>query len=120
MSDKLIFVYTADSGILNAIKDLIYKNVSPETYMCSLCAVTYDNLGMKREWRQFVDQIGRQVEFIHRDELEEKYRITKVPLPAAFTHCMGEESPQLWLDAKQMDSCHSLADLKQLVTANLN
>jgi hypothetical protein len=51
MSDKLIFVYNADSGILNAIKDLIHKNVSPETYPCSLCAVTYDNLGMKREWK---------------------------------------------------------------------
>lgn len=120
MSDKLIFVYNADSGILNAIKDLVHKNVSPETYPCSLCAVTYDNLGMKREWGQFVDQIGRQVEFLHRDELEEKYGISKVPLPAAFTQCMGEESPRLWLDARQMDSCNSLADLKQLVSANLN
>lgn len=119
MSDKLIFVYNADGGIINMVKDLIHKNVSPETYQCSLCAVTYDNLGMKQEWKQFVSQLGRDVEFLHRDELEKKYGISNVPLPAAFTKCMGEE-PELWLDAEKMNSCESLGDLKHLVANNLN
>lgn len=119
MSDKLIFVYNADSGILNGMKDLIHKNISPETYPCSLCAVTYDNLGMKREWRKFVSRLGRDIEFIHRNELEKKYGVTKIPLPTAFTKCMGED-PQLWLSAEMMNSCNSLEDLKQLVTNHLN
>ena len=119
MSNKLIFVYNADSGLLNGIKDLIHKNVSPDTYPCSLCAVTYDNFGMRREWKQFISQLGRTVEFLHRDELEEKYEIKDVPLPAAFVHCMNEE-PELWLDAEKMNSCKSLDDLKQLVSENLN
>lgn len=119
MSDKLIFVYNADSGIINGIRDLIHKNVSPETYPCSLCAVTYDNLGMKREWRMFVRQLERDVEFIHRDELEKEYGVTKIPLPAAFKKCLGED-PQLWLSAEIMNSCNSLEDLKQLVMTYLN
>ncbi|HAV77761.1 MAG TPA: hypothetical protein DCX53_10470 [Anaerolineae bacterium] len=119
MSDKLIFVYNADGGIINMVKDLIHKNVSPETYPCSLCAVTFDNFGMKREWKHFVSQLGREVEFLHRDELEKKYAIKDVPLPAAFIHCMDEE-PELWLDSEKMDSCKSLGDLKNLVTSNLN
>jgi len=119
MSDKLIFVYNADGGIINMIKDLIHKNVSPETYPCSLCAVTYDNLGMKREWKQFVSLLGRKVEFLHRDELEKKHGITNIPLPAAFVHCMDEE-PELWLTAEQMNSCKTLIDLQVLVTSNLN
>jgi len=119
MSDSLIFVYNANSGILNAIKDLIHKNMSPDTYPCSLCSVTYDNFGMRREWRQFVSQLGRTVEFLHRDELAEKYAIRDIPLPAAFIHCMGEE-PEVWLDAKKINSCKSLEDLIQLVTNNLN
>jgi len=119
MSDKLIFVYNADSGLLNAIKDLIHKNVSPETYPCSLCAVTYNNLGMRREWRQFIQQLGRTVEFLHRDELEEKYAVKDVLLPAAFTKCMGE-APRIWLSAEMMNSCRSLGDLQQLVMSNLN
>jgi hypothetical protein len=119
MSDKLIFVYNADGGIVNMFKDLIHKNVSPETYPCSLCAVTWDNLGMKREWKQFVSGLGREVEFLHRDELAKEHGIMDVPLPAAFIHCMGEE-PELWLDSEEMDSCTSLEDLKQLVVGNLN
>jgi len=51
---KLIFVYNADSGLLNAMKDWAHKIVSPETYPCSLCALTYDNLGMRRPWREFI------------------------------------------------------------------
>ena len=81
MTNKLIFVYNADGGILNMFKDLIHKNVSPETYLCSLCAVTYDNLGMKREWKQFVSSLGHEVEFPHRDELAKEHGITDVPLP---------------------------------------
>lgn len=119
MSDKLIFVYKADSGLFNVIKDLIHKNISPETYPCSLCAVTWDNLGMKREWRQFVQSLDRSVEFLHRDELEEKYAIRDIPLPAAFTKCMGEE-PRLWLNADMINSCVSMGELKQLALDNLN
>jgi len=29
MTDTLIFFYNADSGLFNAIKDLIHENVSP-------------------------------------------------------------------------------------------
>lgn len=119
MSDKLIFVYNADGGILNMVKDLIHKNVSPETYPCSLCAVTWDNLGMKREWKQFVSGLGREVEFLHRDELAKEHGITDVSLPAAFVHCM-DEKPELWLDSEKMDSCKSLEDLQELVVSNLN
>ena len=119
MSNKLIFVYNADGGIINMFKDLVHKNVSPETYPCSLCAITYDNLGMKRDWRKFVHSLGREVEFLHRDELEKKHGITDVALPAAFIHCM-KDGPKLWLNAEKMDSCKSLDDLQQLVTSNLN
>lgn len=119
MSDKLIFVYNADGGIINMVMDLIHKNVSPETYQCSLCALTWDNLGMKREWRQFIERLGRTVEFLHRDELEKKYAIKDVPLPAAFIHCM-DDIPRPWLDADKMNSCKSLNELEQLVLNNLN
>jgi hypothetical protein len=70
---KIIFVYNADSGLLNVIKDWGHKIISPETYPCSLCALTYDNLGMRRPWREFINELGYEVEFLHRDELEEKY-----------------------------------------------
>lgn len=118
MSGKLIFVYNADSGLINGLRDLIHKNLSPGTYQCSLCAVTYDNLGMRREWRQFVGRLGREVEFLHRDELAEKYAVRDVPLPAVFEF-HATHGPRLWLDAEQMNSCKSLGDLMRLVHQNL-
>ena len=46
--DGLIFVYNAKSGTLNAAIDYFHKIVSPETYDCNLCILTYDNFGKKK------------------------------------------------------------------------
>jgi hypothetical protein len=37
---ELIFVYNADSGILNLLKDAVHKLLKAETYPCSPCAPT--------------------------------------------------------------------------------
>jgi hypothetical protein len=114
---KLIFVYNADSGLLNAIKDWAHKIVSPETYPCSLCALTYDNLGMRRPWREFIKELGYEVEFLHRDELAEKYGKKNVPLPAAFI--LQNDKPKPWLNSGILDACESLDELQTLVTKKL-
>ena len=115
--NKLIFVYNADSGILNALKDWAHKIVSPETYPCSLCALTYDNLGMRRTWRESIKELGYEVEFLHRDELEEKYGVKDVILPAAFIQRNGKLD--LWMPCEAMDSLNSLDELQTLVTQKL-
>ncbi len=114
---KLIFVYNADSGIVNAMKDWAHKIISPETYPCSLCALTYDNLGMRRPWREFVKQLGHDVEFLHRDELEEGYGIKDEMLPAAFILQNG--NLDLWITCEAMDALNSLDELQSLVTGKL-
>ena len=115
--DKIIFVYNADSGILNAMKDWAHKIVSPETYPCSLCALTYDNLGMRRPWREFTEELEYEIEFLHRDELEEQYGIRDVPLPAAFIHQTYELN--LWIQSEAMNACQSLDELQTLVQTKL-
>ncbi|WP_232221892.1 hypothetical protein [Methanococcoides burtonii] len=47
--NTLIFVYNADSGLINEMKDYVHKIVSPSTYECNLCAITYGNTGIKNE-----------------------------------------------------------------------
>ena len=115
--NKIIFVYNADSGIINAMKDWAHKIVSPETYGCSLCALTYDNLGMRRPWREFIKELGYEVEFLHRDELAEQYGDKDAQLPAAFIQRDG--NLDLWLTSETMDACNSLDDLQTLVQQNL-
>lgn len=65
---SLIFVYNADSGAMAALKDYVHKMVKPMTYECNLCAVTYGNLGLKNEWKRFIERIGMPVDFLHMDE----------------------------------------------------
>jgi hypothetical protein len=38
---KLLFVYNADSGLFNSIAEAAHKIVSPQTYRCDLCRITY-------------------------------------------------------------------------------
>ena len=116
---KIIFVYNADGGILNGIKDLLHKNLSPKTYDCRLCAVTYDNFGMIREWKDFIQMLNVATEFLHRDELKEQYQIKDVALPAALLQT-EENQLQIWISADEMNSCQNLSDLKQLVLQKLH
>jgi len=46
----IIFVYNADSGPINGLKDYFYKIIKPETYECNLCAVTFGNFLVKSIW----------------------------------------------------------------------
>ena len=57
----LLFVYNADSGLLNSAKDYVHKIISPKTYECNLCAVTFGNFGIKNEWKRFVDSLNYSV-----------------------------------------------------------
>ncbi len=54
----LIFAYNADSGFLEALKDGMRKVVSPSTYPCRLCALTYGLATMRPRWRSFVEGAG--------------------------------------------------------------
>ena len=113
MNSALLFVYNADSGVFNALADLAHKTLSPETYSCSLCRITYSSFGMRREWKRFLHQLGTPVEFLHRDELSERYGVEGVPLPAVFRR--ADDERQLWLDADALNACGSMADLQQLI-----
>lgn len=114
MTTTLIFVYNADSGLFNSLADLAHKILSPQTYQCNLCAITYSAAGMRKEWKEFLEHLDMPVEFLHRDEFEVRHGMKGVPLPAIFKKVNAE--PEVWIDADAINSCRSLDDLKQLIT----
>jgi len=73
-SPKLIFVYNADSGLKNAIKDSAHKLFSPRTYQCKLCELTYSPIKEKRVWKKFRTASNYDMKFLHADEFENLYR----------------------------------------------
>ncbi|WP_019509010.1 hypothetical protein [Pleurocapsa sp. PCC 7319] len=70
---KLIFVYNADSGLMNTLMDIGHKAISPQTYQCNLCDLTYGLFSENQQWRKFREESNTEMEFLHRDEFEQKY-----------------------------------------------
>lgn len=113
----LLFVYNADSGTFSTVKDYLHKLTDPDTYECRLCGLTYGNLGMKNEWKDFLDDLEIKVEFLHRDEFRESYPKVPYELPAAFIK--GRRGISLLISADEINSSRTLQDLEDLVRSKM-
>ena len=109
----LVFVYNADSGVFNALADAAHKIFSPRTYACNLCALTHTALGMRVEWKRFLEGLGRPLEFLHADELRSRYGLRDVPLPAVFEK--DGASLRAAVSADEINACGTLEELKRLI-----
>ena len=79
---KLIFIYNANSGVINAAIDYFHKMFSPETYDCSLCSLTYNNFGKISKWKKFLDSCNYDVVFAYKDHVEKMGIDKSIKLPA--------------------------------------
>jgi hypothetical protein len=79
---KLIFVYNARSGKLNALADAAHKLFNPSTYQCSLCALTYDVFSENKIWKAFRNESNLTLEFYHKDEFESLFPSVRMMYPS--------------------------------------
>ncbi|WP_179344252.1 GTPase [Winogradskyella ursingii] len=70
---KLLFVYNAKSSKLNALLDTGHKLLSPSTYKCQLCALTFDTFSEDKTWRKFREDSNIDMKFFHKDEFEARF-----------------------------------------------
>jgi hypothetical protein len=113
----LVFVYNAESGLFNTVTDIAHKVFSPETYQCNLCALTHSTFGMRKSWQQFLNGLETSLEFLHANELRNRYSVKDIPLPAIFQKHEGRLT--LLIAADSINRCATIDDLKQLVTDKL-
>lgn len=98
---KIIFVYNADSSLFSSITDFAHKIVSPKTYECNLCKLSYGNFNMKKEWADFVNSLDERTVFLHRNEWYKAYpSMINETLPAVFSEF--DEKPRLIISAKEL------------------
>lgn len=110
--EKLIFVYNADSSMFAQASDFARKILAPETYSCDLCKLTYGNVAMKREWRNFLETLPFEKVFLHKDEIRGEYEVLRhhdAPLIAVLSSDGGCE---VIVSAKEMKG---FADLETLI-----
>jgi hypothetical protein len=113
---QLLFVYNAKGGFWNGALDSAHKVVSPDTYDCKLCAVTFGLFGMKKEWAQFLEELKKQgvsVEFAHKgDQLP-----LETKLPAVIM--IKEKRPSVLISAEEFVKINDLNAMKTLMREKL-
>lgn len=115
---SLIFVYNAPDGIVAALIDAVHKLVSPATYPCSLCAVTYGAVAMRRDWKAYLARLPHPATFYHRDGFRRAFPGLNVPLPAILIAEAGAP-PRLLVDSATLDAQADVANLIATLDAAL-
>lgn len=87
--DRLIFVYKADTGKVNALLDSAKKLLLIKG--CTLCSITHGLAGEKAEWRSCREEIGVPVETLHRDEIDSHLaQVVGDQLPVVVAEAAGD------------------------------
>jgi len=113
---KLILIYDADSGFVNAMADSARKLFGFKS--CSLCNITHGLAGERDAWRDCREEIGLPIEALHRDELSaELEELTAGRLPSVVAET--EEGLETLLDPEVLDRCRrSVDDFKDELKAH--
>jgi hypothetical protein len=87
--DRLIFVFSAGSGAINAFLDSTKKLLKIKG--CTLCAITHGLAGEKSEWRECKEELGVPIDYVHKNEISgELARVIGDKLPCVLAQTGGE------------------------------
>jgi len=116
--DKLIFVYNVDSSVFSQVSGAVKKIVTPSKYECNLCMITYGTVSMKDEWREFLDTLPFEKEFLHRDEFQKQYpELESTKLPTIFISPNNTLNPLVSADEIILQK--NIKDLKELLIGRI-
>ena len=116
-NNKLVFIWNADSGLINTVKDFWHKALRPSTYQCNLCQTTFGTFGPKKDWKSFINDLGIDSEFLHKDEFLEKYDVKDAKYPSAYILKNGNLT--LLISQEEMDSVETLEEMEELVSSKI-
>ncbi len=77
MSKKILFIYNANSDTGSKMLDFAHKIISPATYDCALCSLTFGSFTENKQWKAFRESLltkGYELEFLHKDEFQKSYK----------------------------------------------
>ncbi|MHA1478922.1 MAG: hypothetical protein ACTSPU_12065, partial [Promethearchaeota archaeon] len=73
--------------------------------------------GAKKEWKSFINDLGINTEFLHKDEFLEKYDIKDAKYPSAYILKNGNLT--LFISQKEMNKVTTLTEMEDLVSSKL-
>ncbi len=115
---KIIFIYNADSGFFSQLVDGAHKVLSPKTYSCDLCKLTHGSVGIKKEWKEFLEDLPFELEFLHRNELKKVPELQNLDLP--LIALQDGSGTKLVLSAEETGKINDLQTLKKTLMNKIN
>lgn len=116
---KLILVYNADSGFFNAVSSSVHKALSPGTYECQLCRITYGMTRMEDAWKAYLKTLPVAVEALHRNEFHQMHPdFVSERLPAIFMSTAGKLD--VLLNAVAINGASDINELAERVDLAIN
>jgi len=109
----LIFIFNSDSGVLPKIKDYASRAAAPGGDGCSLYSLTYSPIGMKKEWKRFIRDLGIPARFLNRNEFSSEFGPRALKFPVVLLQAGSEL--RLFISTEEINRCAGLGDLIDLV-----
>jgi hypothetical protein len=117
-SKTLIFVYNTNSSVLEALRDYTAGPVAtPGKEICTLCAITHSPVGMKKEWRRFLKDIGIPFRFLNRNEFLSESGNTRITFPIILVQ--EGTGLEILVGTDELNHCRDLTDLILLMKQHL-
>ncbi|NQY05880.1 MAG: GTPase [Flavobacteriaceae bacterium] len=117
---KLIFVYNVNSGLWNSAFGSAHKVLSPSTYKCNLCSLTYGAFKENIIWKQFRESTNVEMDFYHLNEFKKafpKLNLDKFQFPVVLKS-IGDKIEAL-LTKKTLDDIKEVDELIGVLRKNI-
>ncbi|MBD3213187.1 MAG: hypothetical protein GF311_11320 [Candidatus Lokiarchaeota archaeon] len=111
-SDKFILVFNIKDDTLASIKNYFHRSIRPSTYKCNLNALLTGPLGLKSDWKNFVEKLPFNVEYLHKDGFKDTLEFNDVEFPSIFLSTNGEL--KLFITQEEINASNSIEELKTI------
>lgn len=110
----LLFVYNIESGVMPGARNYsIQTGTLTGRDSCNLSIITQTPVGMKKDWKRFVRELGLPAQFLTRNEFIAEVGAGLITFPAVLVRT-GKDMLML-ASSEEINSCRSLEDLIGLI-----
>lgn len=108
---SFLFVYNAKSDFWSKKIDFAHKIISPNTYACSLCALTHGNFGETNTWKLFKKEAKFNMEFFYKNDFINLYTTNIKNFPVIIEKHSTTSSLSVLIDHKELSKLKTVEEL---------
>ena len=115
----LLFIHNLDSGVLESLHDYSSsRGAASKADDCPLSRITHSPVGVKKEWKRFLKELGIPTRSMDRDEFTREFGNRPITFPVVIYKRGAELS--ILISTEELNQCRELSDLIGLVGERLH